>query len=325
MDMTILKTFRLLLLALGLLVLSPLHILGEQSAYAQAPLVCTGESDGNPYVWNVCVPGLIFDGASVTDNGDGTATIGLSAGSGDITDVFDCASGNCQSITMTAGDVLDTTNGTLELPQQASCNETTEGRICWDTDSDTLCVGSGAACTVIGSSTDTNAVKEYWWPASAALPLEAADAIPPINKDAGTNIDQLTVDFQDSADECRTVSFKVPSDVQSGSTITFRVHWYSAAATSGSAMWDFRHNSGVAEGVDPDQALTIELAASDATQGTAGQLTFTTWTETLANLAWASNDQVDAVFCRDGNGTGGTDDLVGDAKATGFGVEIPRS
>ena len=126
------------------------------TAYCQQPLVCIGESDGDPYVWNVCVPGIIADGATVTDNGDGTVTLGLSAGSGDITDVFDCASGNCQSITMTAGDVLDTTNGTLELPQQAACNETTEGRICWDTDDDTLCVGSGSACTVIGSGDITS-------------------------------------------------------------------------------------------------------------------------------------------------------------------------
>jgi hypothetical protein len=174
-----------------------------------------------------------------------------------------------------------------------------------------------------GGGSDTNSIKEYWWPASALLPLEAGESIPPINKDAGTNIDQLTVDFNDSTDECRTVSFKVPSDVTSGSTVTFRTHWYSAATTSGNAIWDFRHNGGVAEGTDPDQALSTVAAAADAVQGTAGQITVTTWTETLANLGWAANEQVDGQFCRDANN--GSDTLSNDAKITGFGVEMPRS
>ena len=88
-------------------------------------------------------------------------------------------------------------------------------------------------------------------------------------------------------------------------------------------MWDFRHNSGVAEGVDPDVAVTTEAAAADAVQGTAGQITVTTWTETVSNLGWAANDQVDAAFCRDANNA--SDTLVGDSRYTGFGVEIPRS
>jgi len=74
------------------------------------------------------------------------------AGSGDVTDVFDCASGDCSSITMTAGDVLDTTNGTLELPQQTDCTgEITEGRICWETGDDALFVGNGTTATQIGT------------------------------------------------------------------------------------------------------------------------------------------------------------------------------
>src|SRR3990167_5652367 len=94
--------------------------------------------------------------------------------------------------------------------------------------------GAGTLTWATASGTDTNSVKEYWWPSSAMLPLEAADSIPPIAKDAGTNIDMLVVDYDDTTDECRAVQFKVPSDVQSGSTITFTTHWYSAAATTGS-------------------------------------------------------------------------------------------
>jgi hypothetical protein len=108
-----------------------------------------GLTDGSTVTGSITVVGTLHINGENVCLEDGTNC--PAAGLGDITDVFDCASGDCQSITMTAGDVLDTTNGTLELPQQTACNETTEGRICWDTDSDTLCVGSGAACTVIGS------------------------------------------------------------------------------------------------------------------------------------------------------------------------------
>lgn len=183
---------------------------------------------------------------------------------------------------------------------------------------------AGVNWQAAGAGSDTNAVREYVWPASATLPLEAADSIPPIAKDTGTNVDQLVVDFDSSIDECRSVSFKVPSDVESGSTITFRSVWYSTA-TSGSVVWDFRHTSGDTEGETWDDTLTTESAASDAVQGTTKQVTVTTWTETLANLGWAANDLVTGVFCRDGNGTAGTDDLAADARAILFGVEIPRA
>lgn len=173
-----------------------------------------------------------------------------------------------------------------------------------------------------GSGSDTNAVKEYWWPASATLPLEAADSIPPISKDTGTNVDQLAVLFDSATDECRSVTFKVPSDVESGSTITFRALWYSTA-TSGDVMWDFRHTSGDTEGESWDDSLTTEAAAADTVQGTTKLITVTTWTETLTNLGWAANDLVTGVFCRDANN--GSDTMAADAYAIGFGVEIPRA
>ena len=175
-----------------------------------------------------------------------------------------------------------------------------------------------------GSGSDTNAVKTYVWPASATLPLEAADSIPPISKDAGTNIDQLTVAFDAAVDECRGVNFQVPTDVTSG-TVTFEVNWYSAAATTGAASWYFSHNGGVDVGTDPDQALTLEAIESDTTAGTAGQLNIATGTETIANLGWAAGEQVDGVFCRDGDGSTATDDLVGDALATQVSINIPRA
>ena len=181
------------------------------------------------------------------------------------------------------------------------------------------CVGDGTDA----GGTDTNADKEFVWPASSAWPLEPADSIPPLAKDAGTNVDMLVADFDQSTDECRTVAFLAPPDITSGGTVTFSAYWYSASVTTNNVVWDFRHNSGTAEGVDPDQADTVEAAAADAVQGTAGQKTITTWTETQTNLGWVASDLVLGEFCRDADNV--SDTFAADARAVIFAVRIPRS
>lgn len=249
------------------------------------------------------------------------------SGSGDITDVFNCASGDCSALTAGAADTLDMSSSSSSKPfdHATDCSGVTaEGSACWDTDNDNLYVGDGAAAKQMnGGGSDTNSVKTIIIPMSASLPLEAADSIPPINKDVGTNVDHLVISFDDSADECRQVDFVVPTDVQSGSTITFGLLWYSQTATSGNVIWDFRHTSGDTEGESWDSALTTEAAAADATQGTVDLLTRTEWTETLANLGWAADDVVSGLVCRDADNA--SDTLVGDAEGLIFYAEIPRA
>ena len=182
------------------------------------------------------------------------------------------------------------------------------------------CVGDG---TDAGAGADTNADKEFVWPMVALLPLEAADSIPPIAKDAGTNLDLLVVDFDQSTDECRTVHFITPPDITSGGTVTFTVAWYAASVTTNAVIWDFRHNSGVADAVDPDQVVTTEAAAASTAPGTAGQLEIITWTETQTNLAWVASDIVVGAICRDADNA--SDTFAADARGVVFGIRIPRS
>ena len=61
------------------------------------------------------------------------------------------------------------------------------------------------------------------------------------------------------------------------------------------------------------------------TQGTAGQITITTWTETVSNAGWAAGDEVYFLVCRDGDGTAGTDSMSGDARLHSFSVSVPRA
>ncbi|HEB12596.1 MAG TPA: hypothetical protein ENI11_02855 [Actinobacteria bacterium] len=79
-------------------------------------------------------------------------------GSGDITDVFACATGDCASITMAATDLLDmsgtdasTATEGLILPQHATAcaGGTAEGQVCWEADDKQLYVGDGAALVPI--------------------------------------------------------------------------------------------------------------------------------------------------------------------------------
>ena len=243
---------------------------------------------------------IIFDGAGAPTS---------AALSGDVTMT------NGGVVTIGNDKILEAMLKAVDAPVDEECltYESTTGDFEWQT---------------CGSGSDTNAVKEYWWPMSATLPLEVSDSIPPINKSAGTNIDQLDVLFDSATDECRTVNFKVPSDVQSGSTITFRAHWRAPCTNcvtpaANNVILDVRHNGGVAEGAAPDSALTTVAAAADAAQTVSADLTVTTWTETLANLGWAANEQVDCEFCRDANNA--SDTVSTDINMVGVGIDIPRA
>ena len=181
--------------------------------------------------------------------------------------------------------------------------------------------GGGVLSWVTSSGSDTLADEVKIWPMSALLPLETADSIPPLAKDAGTNIDQLVVDFDQTTDECRTGVYKVHPKINTSGTVNLYIDWYAASVTTNEVIWDFRHNGGVAEGTDPDAALTTVASAADTVQGTAGLLTVTNWTETVSNLGWAANEEVDFEVCRDANNAG--DDFAADARARKFVLRIP--
>ena len=87
-----------------------------------------------------------------TDGTDIDCTTDAPAGSGDVTDVFNCAAGDCASIVAGATDLLNfsgndasTATEGLILPQHATAcaGGTAEGQVCWEADADKLYVGNG--------------------------------------------------------------------------------------------------------------------------------------------------------------------------------------
>jgi len=76
------------------------------------------------------------------------------SGAGDVTDVFNCASGDCSNLTAGTSDILDMSGATsgYSTPciHATDCSAViAEGRCCWETDADHLWIGDGAAAKQI--------------------------------------------------------------------------------------------------------------------------------------------------------------------------------
>lgn len=165
--------------------------------------------------------------------------------------------------------------------------------------------------------------KEYWWPASATLPLQAsADSVAPISKNAMTSQDELVVLFDSSNPECRAVNFKVPSDVDTSGTVAFRVDWKSDMTAVGNVLWQANMTQGANENVSNDTSIVIP-ANADAVQALIGRPTVTDWTASVSTLGWTASEDVNGTICRDANQAGDT--MSQDALMVGFGIQIPRS
>ena len=165
--------------------------------------------------------------------------------------------------------------------------------------------------------------RELWWPASATLPMEAADAVAPILKEEGTNLDQLVAAFDDATDEGRLVQFKVPADVDATGAVIFTWYWYPATAATNNVMWNFRYTTTGAQGENWDVALTTKAAAPAAGDSTQDEISVTTLTTSVSVLGWAANDMISGMIYRDANHA--SDTLSGDAYLIGFSVSIGRA
>jgi hypothetical protein len=207
-------------------------------------------------------------------------------------------------------------SGTVQYVNIPNCTDSSGNHLNYTSSSNSF------SCGTSSSVTDTNADRRICWSASDTLPLEASESIATLSKKTGTNIDIIVAQFDDSTDECRSVQISVPSDIQTGATITFRTYWFAETAAANNVIWDFRHTGTGTEGESWDQSLTTETAAADAASSTTNQMTVTSWTETLTNLGWAATDVITGVLCRDANN--GSDTLTGDANLIMFCMDIPR-
>jgi len=256
---------------------------------------------------------------------------------GDITDVFDCSTGDCSSIASGATDLLSfaatdasTTTEGLILPQHATAcaGGTAEGQACWEADADKLWIGDGAALQPIltyGTLTDTKICtydatgNEIDCNTSAGggatdlnLPLYSAKltgafvVFTPPTADACTQGAQIDAGdgnwrllFDPTTDECATWQFIIPSNY--ASTPTLVVNYSMVSATALEVEFE-----GAIMCVTPDDAADIGTAsfsnvavASETVPGTAGYMGSVTIT--LTDDSCAAGDVAFVVLSTDAN------------------------
>lgn len=217
------------------------------------------------------------------------------------------------------------TLGNSEIPTYNSTSGKFQWKTCAEiTGSSALCDGSDDGAGG-GGGRDTNAQREYYWPASALLPIQAsADSIAPIVKDAGTNVDYLVRAFDSSATECVGGTFQVPYNADTAKSITLRRRYYAstAHATANRVIESFKHlalaNSEAGDGAFNE--VSLDSVATDTTQD---DITVASKDITMSSLGWVSSDLVAFEYCRKGNALG--DDLGTDLYSIDFSIEIPRS
>ena len=228
------------------------------------------------------------------------------AGSGDITDVFNCSTGDCASIALTDGDLLDmsavapnTTTEGLKLPQAASCvGATADGQACWDTDDNVLVIGTLGGQKIVGKDEMTYLTPSEWMPELTNGPEKALID--------GTNFDYLVLAFDQTTAECATAQFGLSGDSTVATIFGVRVHWTAAAGTVAQTLdLDFsfycKANDEVLDG-----AATSTVTVSDALLAT-GDTHLATNTVTSG---CTSGEVVIVKMCRDPV----TDNLAADAR-----------
>jgi len=171
-----------------------------------------------------------------------------------------------------------------------------------------------------------NIIRMRGWPdkvysilASAMLPLEAADSIPPLSKKTGTNIDVFTCSFDASTDEGRQVVLHLPEKADPTGTVTFKIKWFAASAAGGNVVWDVRTAQWQA-GQGWDTNLTINSVTS-ASNPTLNVVVESTITATMASLAWNGGTTAVVMLYRDANAGGDT--LGTDAEVLELSVAVP--
>lgn len=153
---------------------------------------------------------------------------------------------------------------------------------------------------VFGDIAEFDLAPEVWTRQSASLDSSYV----------GTNVKRFAFSFDASTDEIIRCTFRLPSYAAASTTFELVIFWYSAAATSGSAVWGLAEaNSAVSANFDP--SLSSITYTQTTTDGTAGDINTTTIS--LSSPSWVAGDLVTLYLRRDADGTGGTDNLVGDA------------
>ncbi len=140
----------------------------------------------------------------------------------------------------------------------------------------------------------------------------------PLDTDTGSNGTIKRQLFDDSTEEFLEAVFTVGT-LAGTETVTFEAYGYAVTAAASKNIELKFYHSAKANGENWDAAYSSKESGDLAIDGTQDQIDRSTWTETIANLGWSSNDQIRIKLSRI---DASTDDLSGDYGVTHFKITI---
>jgi len=163
------------------------------------------------------------------------------------------------------------------------------------------------------------ATADLTFPATSLAPLNAN--APTYEVVTTTSIVQTVSAYDDTTQEYLNGKFKVPTNVDTSGTATFKVFGHSkTAAASKNVAFDFDH-AAVANDEDLDSAsYTTEASGDKATINNQNDEEIHSWTETLSNLGWVAGE---IVYFRISRKAAGANNLTGDWYLHQFDIAIP--
>lgn len=207
---------------------------------------------------------------------------GGGGGSGDVTDVWGCSTGDCNQITigenefLNGGAVDGATDPYIKLPNGTSCSTVVvDGAICWDTDNDQLFVGNGASATQIGSGAGGG---------STTIPLPIYSA-----KISGTfvtaTISGLDVSSQGASIDAGDGNWRVLFDATTDESAVFTSILPSNYSSAPVCKIAYSMNSGTANEAEWECAVMCVTPGDAADIGTASFAAGATAVETVPGTA----------------------------------------
>ncbi len=237
--------------------------------------------------------------------------LGTGGGSGDITDVWGCTSGNCNALTAASGDTLNAASA----DSTAACKVGTTVPVTCTVgdcffDSDATAGANLFGCTATdtwtaqGGGGSATALFSAVWKA-ASVTLSGAGTLATLDSRNGHNV----LVFPDAVDT--TAYFAGRAVGYAGGDINFPFSIMCNAATSGVVEIHTAIETSPADADSDDFDTDVETSCSCS--GTAGGRTYCTATHVVADLdGLAVGNDFRLRFRRDGDGTTGTDSLTDD-------------
>lgn len=159
------------------------------------------------------------------------------------------------------------------------------------------------------------------WDAAALWGIGTSAAT--LEQVAGSNAVGFVVSYDDTAVEYRYGTFIVPSNINTGGTVTFSVMSRTKTSGTGNMIWAFGQSS-PASGASWDATYTAHKSAATATTASSTTaLTITTWSVSVSSLSWAADDLVQFRIYRDSADS--SDTVTGDLCLHALRITIPIS